>query len=300
MEDNASQQPTVGIEPPDHRLPAATQLGTVRLQIADLARSLAFYEEVLGLQVLDRLSSRAMLGTEATGGPLVELVELPDARPVPHGGRPGLYHVAVRLPTRTDLARFAAHLFQNDIEPGMSDHSVSEALYLSDPDGLGIEVYADRPREVWDADGRQFAMTTDPLDVDDLLRETDAETWTGVPPDTVVGHVHLHVGDLAQAAAFYHEALGLDKTVWRYPGALFLSAGGYHHHLGTNTWATGTAPPDADDAQLLEWSLVVPAQEDVAATAQSLDKAGYALTHDDDACRVEDPWGTPLRITHKP
>lgn len=300
MENDASEPSTFGIKPPGYRLPAATRLGTVRLQVSDLTQSLGFYEDLLGLRVLDRPDGRTVLGPEANGMPLVELVEHPGARPVPPGGRPGLYHIAFLLPTRTDLARFATHLLENDIEPGMSDHRVSEALYLSDPDGLGIEVYADRPRETWDHDGRQLALATDPLDVDDLLQKAGAPSWTGAPPDTVVGHVHLHVGDLSQATAFYHEALGLDKTVWSYPGALFLSAGGYHHHLGTNTWATGTAPPDADDAQLLEWSLVVPTQEDVAETARSLDKAGYALTHDDEACLVEDPWGTSLRITRAP
>jgi catechol 2,3-dioxygenase len=131
----------------------------------------------------------------------------------------------------------------------MADHLVSEALYLSDPDGLGIEVYADRPRHTWRHHERQLAMASDPLDVPSLIAAAGGAVWDGAPPGTTMGHVHLHVGSLADAEAFYHRALGLDKTVWNYPGALFLAAGGYHHHLGTNTWSPGPGP-SADRAQL--------------------------------------------------
>ena len=168
--------------------------------------------------------------------------------------------------------------------------------YLTDPDGLGIEAYADRPRETWGRDGRQIAMATEPLDVSDLMREATSASWTGVPRDTVVGHVHLHVGDLARAADFYHEALGLDRTVWSYPGALFLSAGGYHHHLGTNTWSGDASPPDGEEAQLLEWTLLVPDTDSVEAVACSLEAAGFNAVLDDGDCRTRDPWGTGLRI----
>ena len=140
-------------------------------------------------------------------------------------------------------------------------------------------------------------MTTQPLDVRDLLQAANDTRWTGAPAGTVVGHVHLHVGDLDRAAAFYHEALGFDLVVWSYPGALFLSAGGYHHHLGLNTWAgPGAAPPGEGDAQLLEWEMVVPAAGDAEAAARSLESAGHAVARDGGDWLVRDPWGTTLRI----
>lgn len=288
---------SVGISPPGYRLPETLRLGRVLLQISDLARSLSFYEEVLGFRLQDRFEERAVLGAEESGEPLVELVENPDAQPVPRRGRLGLFHVAFRLPGRQALGQFVRHLSETDIQPGMSDHLVSEAVYLSDPDGLGIEVYADRPRERWryDADG-QIEMATKPLDARSLVEAAGEASWTGAPEGTVVGHVHLHVGDLDRAAAFYHEALGFDKVVWSYPGALFLSAGGYHHHLGTNVWAGDVPPAGEDDARLLEWTLAVPEADDVAAAARNLEEAGYSTSREEDACLTTDPWGTPLRI----
>ena len=169
------------------------------------------------------------------------------------GGQLGLYHFAILLPDRAALGRFVAHLARIGERAGASDHLVSEALYLSDPDGLGIEVYADRPRATWRYDGqRQLAMDTRPLDLNSLVQAAGGEPWTGMPAGTVMGHVHLHVGDIERAAAFYHAALGLDKVVWSYPGALFLSAGGYHHHVGLNTWAGpgATRPRDVLDAEI--------------------------------------------------
>lgn len=289
-----SPLPDVGVAPPGHRLPAETRLGPVRFQVADLARSRAFYEGVLGLRVLAERDGAATLGADA---PLVELVERPGVRPVPRRGRLGLYHVAYLLPSRADLGRFVRHLAEAGLRAGMSDHLVSEAVYLTDPDGLGVEVYADRPRAAWRRDGRQIAMATEPLDVADLLRAAGEGRWGGAPAGTVVGHVHLHVGSLDRAAAFYHEALGLDQVVWGYPGALFLSAGGYHHHLGLNTWAAGAPPADEDDARLLEWTLVVPTADDAEAAARSLEAAGAAVARDGADRLAADPWGTTLRIT---
>ena len=287
----------IGVAPPGYRLPDATRLGRVRLQVADLGRSLPFYKGVLGLRVLERPDGRAVLGAQDGNAPLVELVERPETQPVPRRGRLGLYHVAFLLPERAALGRFVHHLAGLDVQPGMSDHRVSEAFYLRDPDGLGIEVYADRPRATWevDADG-QIKMTTDPLDVQDLIRAAGEVPWTGAPAGTTIGHVHLHVGDLDRAAAFYHEALGLDKMVWSYPGALFLAAGSYHHHLGTNTWAQDAPPAGDNDAKLLEWTLVVPDIVDVERAAASLEAGGYAPCRDVDFVRASDPWGTPLRI----
>lgn len=281
----------VGIAAPAFRLPAATRPGPVRLQVAELDRSLAFYRDVLGFGVLDRADGSATLGADR---PLVVLEEKPGARPVPRRGRLGLFHVAFLLPSRADLGRFVRHLADLGVPAGASDHLVSEALYLSDPDGLGIEVYADRPREAWRRDGRQIAMATEPLDLQDVVRDAGNTPWDGAPDGTTVGHVHLHVGALDRAAAFYHEALGLDKIVWGYPGALFLSVGGYHHHLGLNTWAAGAPPAGEDDARLLEWSLVLPSESDIEAVVESLSAAGHPVGPDR---RVADPWGTTLRLT---
>jgi catechol 2,3-dioxygenase len=292
--------PGYGIAPPGFRLPDETRLGRVRLQVADLARSLAYYERVLGLRVTERDGSTATLGVEGGGAPLVELHERPGARPMPRRGRLGLYHFAILLPDRAALGRFVRHLGEIGERAGMSDHFVSEALYLSDPDGLGIEVYADRPRRVWRHEGRQLAMTTEPLDVEDLLRAGGGEPWSGMPAGTVVGHVHLFVADLDRAAAFYHGGLGLDKTVWSYPGALFMSAGGYHHHLGTNTWATGAAPPGAADARLLEWEVVVPTPADASAALASLAATGAPVEPTVAGGVARDPWGTAVRLRAAP
>jgi catechol 2,3-dioxygenase len=282
----------VGLPPRGYRLPAETRLGTVRLQVSDLARSLAWYERVLGLRMLERSPSHATLAAHGDDAPLVELREKPGATPVPRRGRLGLYHFAILLPDRAALGRFVAHLSAIGERAGASDHLVSEALYLQDPDNLGIEVYADRPRSTWRVEGRQLAMATEPLDLADLVRAAAGEPWTGMPAGTVIGHVHLHVGDLETAADFYHEGLGLDKVVWSYPGALFLSAGGYHHHLGLNTWAAGAQPAGENDARLLEWEVVVPTAADAEAALASLAAAGHAT----DGGVVRDPWGTALRI----
>ncbi|MFL5578344.1 MAG: VOC family protein [Gemmatimonadaceae bacterium] len=286
-----------GIAPPGYRLPAATRLGRVRLQVADLARSLAYYEQVLGFRVLERTASVATLGAHGDDAPIVELHERPGATPVPRRGRLGLYHFAILLPDRAALGRFLAHLGRIGAYAGMSDHFVSEAIYLSDPDGLGIEVYADRPRGAWEVRGRELHMTTVPLDVPAVVGAGRGEPWTGMPAGTRMGHVHLYVSDLARGAAFYHEGLGLDKVVWSYPGALFLSAGGYHHHLGTNTWAAGAAPAGEGDARLLEWTVIVPRAEDAEGAARSIREAGFDATPAGGAWVATDPWGTRLRVT---
>ena len=291
-----SAPPAYGIAASGYRLPAATTLGKVVLQVADLERSLAYYERVLGLRTVERSAQRATLGPHGEDVALVELREHPGARPVPRRGRLGLYHFAILLPDRTALARFLAHLAQLGVYAGMSDHLVSEALYLTDPDGLGIEVYADRPRSTWQARDGQLVMATEPLDVHDLLTAAGGKAWTGMPAGTRIGHVHLHVGDLASAAEFYHRGLGLDQMVWSYPGALFLSAGGYHHHLGVNTWAQGAEPAADDDARLVEWEVLVPTRDDAAAAIDSLAAVGVEVERDADGGSARDPWGVGLRL----
>ncbi len=272
-----------------YRLPGDTRVGVVRLQVADLERSLDWYGRVLGLTALREEVGRAALGPEG-GDTLIELVERPGASPMGRRARLGLFHFALLVPDRATLGRLVAHLTVVREPLGASDHAVSEALYLSDPDGLGVEIYADRPRAEWRREGREVVMVTEPLDVADLVAAAEGAPWTGMPVGTVVGHVHLHVGDLAEAEAFYHDRLGLDKTVWSYPGALFLAAGGYHHHLGVNVWAAGAEPAAEDEARLLEWELVVPTGADVRAAVCSLTGSPSADV------RVADPWGTVLRV----
>jgi catechol 2,3-dioxygenase len=285
-----------GIAPPGYRLPDELRLGTVRLQVADLARSLEWYRRVLGVEVQDERGGVARLGARGDGRTLIELHERAGAQSVPRRGRLGLYHYAILLPDRPSLGRFVRHLAELGERAGMSDHLVSEAVYLSDPDGLGIEVYADRPRTAWRLDQRQLVMATEPLDVDDLLRAAGPEPWSGLPPGTVIGHVHLFVGDLRRAADFYHAGLGLDQIVWSYPGALFLSAGGYHHHLGTNTWAAGALPAGETDARLLEWEILLPTGKDVQAALASLAATGAPVTAGAADGVATDPWGTTVRV----
>jgi catechol 2,3-dioxygenase len=288
--------PDYGIAPPEYRLPDSTRLGAVGLQVRDLARSIEYYERVIGLRRMPAPDGEAALGPEGDDRPLVRLKQRDEARPVPPGGRLGLYHFAILVPDRASLGRFVRHLGELGEYAGSADHAVSEALYLNDPDGLGIEVYADRPRSTWAYEARQLYMTTERLDIRSLLAAGGDRVWTGMPSRTVMGHVHLHVGDLDRAAAFYHQGLGLDKTVWSYPGALFLSAGGYHHHLGTNTWSSG--PPAGDqDARLLSWTMVLPAAASVAAAAESLESAGYAVQREGERALAADPWGTTIRMT---
>lgn len=288
-----------GIPAPAGRLPDGLTLGPVRLAVRDLDRSIAFYTAVLGLSVLARDGQEASLGVSAAASPLVRLAADPALMPIAARGRLGLFHFAILLPDRGDLGRFVAHLSAIGARAGASDHLVSEALYLTDPDGLGIEVYADRPRASWTHERRQLSMSTVPLDLGALVRAGGDEPWGGMPAGTVMGHLHLHVGDIAAAARFYHEVLGLDQMVWDYPGALFLSAGGYHHHLGLNTWAAGAPPAGARDARLLAWEMRVPSAADLETVSARLSAAGVAWEALGDGATgllLRDPWGTPLRV----
>jgi catechol 2,3-dioxygenase len=287
-----------GEAPSGYRLPEQTRLGGVSLQVANLDRSLAFYQGTLGLRVLQRDDAHAILSAQGEDRVLVELHELKGARPAGRAQRLGLYHFAILLPDRAALGRFVKHLAEVSLPAGAGDHLVSEAFYISDPDGLGIEVYADRPRDTWQRRGRELVMATDPVAVDDVARAAGDGVWTGMPAGTVMGHVHLHVGDLVQARAFFSEALGFDRMVWSYPGALFLAAGGYHHHLGTNTWAGSGAPlPREDDARLLEWRIELPDVDSIAAAGRSLAAAGFATDVNAGELLTTDPWGTRIRVS---
>ena len=286
-----------GIPPPGYRLPSDTRLGAGRLLVSDLERSLDYYQQVIGLRVLSRERSSVALGPLGGDTPLIHLETRPGTKAPPRGGRFGLYHFALLLPDRVSLGRFVRHLGEAGAHVASADHAVSEALYLWDPDGLGIEVYADRPREAWRLRGQEIFMTTERLNLQGLLAAAGSEPWTGMPHGTTLGHMHLQISDLETAEAFYHSALGFDKIVWNFPGALFLSAGGYHHHLGTNTWAGRAGPALDDEARLIEWEIVLPTSDDRAQAAQSLRTAGYAAERRDETWVVSDPWNTTVRLT---
>jgi catechol 2,3-dioxygenase len=292
--DSGSSQ-RVGIAPPAFRLPSATHVGGVELQVSDLERSLDYYQRVLGFRVLHRADDHVALGASDDAWPLVHLHERRGVQKVPRQGRLGLYHFAILLPDRPSLGRFLAHLAELGARAGAADHLVSEAVYLHDPDGLGIEVYADRPRDTWQSDEGELRMATLPLDVAAIVAAAGGAEWSGLPSGTSMGHVHLHVGDLARASEFYHDALGLDSMVWSYTGALFLAAGGYHHHLGVNTWAGhGAEPARADEARLLAWQLVLPDAASVADVRRSLESNGFSGHDIDGGWSAPDPWGTQL------
>ncbi len=295
--DGPSSDTTYTVPPAGYRLPSDLTLGPVRLQVGDLSRSITYYERVIGLRVLRRTQTQAALAAQGDHMVLVELQELRGAAPVPRRGRLGLYHYALLLPDRESLGRFVSHVTSLHEYAGSADHLVSEAIYLTDPDGLGIEVYADRPRSSWRMQGRALAMATDPLDLDDLVRAGGGQSWRGVPAGTRVGHIHLYVADLELAGAFYHEGLGFDRVILDFPGALFMSAGGYHHHLGTNTWAADAPPARKNDARLLEWSVRVPHAEHVESASGSLESAGFPVGRSPEGATATDPWGTQIRIS---
>jgi catechol 2,3-dioxygenase len=254
-------------------------MGLVELSVSDLDRSLAYWQDAIGLRVLSRGNGTVELGTDT---PLVRFVEEPGARPAQ--GFTGLFHVALLVPDRRSLGRFLAHTVRDQIPlTGLSDHVVSEAIYLRDPDYHGIEIYADRPREQWEGQVGQ-RMTTIPLDTDSLLAEVGDAGFDGLPDGTTVGHVHLCVRDVDETIGFYRDKLGMGLTAHLGDQAAFLSAGGYHHHLGGNTWETRGAPPAPEGtARLLRFTIVLPDNEEVARVAERIggtevsDPSGNAL-----------------------
>lgn len=285
---------TVDVAPP---LPAGLRMGAVRLRVRDAARSVAFYTGTVGLTLLGRGedgSVRLGVGGES----LIELVEAADARPRPRGST-GLFHVAILVPDRPALAIVLRRLIAQGVRLGASDHLVSEALYLDDPDGNGIEIYRDRPARDWRWDGDTVEMATYQLDLRNLLADLPekAPLDAPMPEGTRVGHVHLQVGDLAAARRFYVEHLGFEVVTDRYPGALFVSAGRYHHHLGLNVWQSrGGGPAPANSVGLVDFEVRLPDAAAVEALRARLVAAGETVLPRADGFAVTDPWGTRLHI----
>ena len=275
------------------RLPADASIGRVGLRVRDLEVSLGFYRDVLGLE--DRGLGIGAVGLGAPGGETVlHLAADPATAPRPANVR-GLFHVALLLPDRAALGAALARLLDAEYAlQGFADHDVSEAIYLADPDGNGLEVYADRPRDTWQRAGGSIYMTTRELDVRGLLAERDASGRATMPAATRVGHIHLQVGELRTAEPFYSGLLGLDVVNRGFPGALFLSAGGYHHHVGLNTWGR-PAPEPAGVAGLFEFEVRVPDVHSRRVLADRLH--GHGAVTDSTGLRVEDPEGNRIVIT---
>jgi catechol 2,3-dioxygenase len=265
-----------------------TRIGAVHLTISDLRRSVRFYETHLGFLVHRRDDRTAWLG--AGGSDLLILSQCETAPRV--RGTTGLYHFAILVPSRADLARSLRRLVATDtIMQGAADHGVSEALYLADEDGIGIEIYRDRPRGQWPLVAGQLRMGADPLDLEALLTEAGrAESGAGLAPDTVIGHVHLHVSRLEEAHAFYVDLLGFEQTQRYGPSALFVAAGGYHHHIGLNTWAGVGAPPPPPGAIGLKHFIVsLPDGAALAAIDERLRAAGVATESVERGLLIHDP-----------
>ena len=248
------------------------EISAVDLAVRDLDRVARFYQDAIGLAVIDASPDRVRLGV--AGAPFLTLLSRPGFRPVDPASA-GLFHTAFLLPTRADLGRWLRHAAATGIPlSGAADHAVSEAVYLADPEGNGIEIYADRPRDTWPWEGDQIVMTNDRLDPA-ALRALDFSPWTGAPAGTRIGHVHLQVGDPAAAAAFYTGALGL-RVTRQWPGVLFLADGDYHHHVAINDWnSRGAGPRDPERAGLAAVTLRSP-REPVTLT---------------------DPWGTVFHLS---
>jgi catechol 2,3-dioxygenase len=274
-----------------------TKLGYVHLTVSDLDRSLAFYQEIIGMQLHRREGQTVFLGADQ--GDLLKLTGRPDARRV--AGVTGLYHFAILVPSRTALALSLRQIAETRTPvQGFADHGVSEAIYLPDPDGNGIEIYRDRSREQWPFANGELQMVTDPLDVEGLLAELpgQAETWTGLAPETILGHVHLHVADIAEAETFYREVIGFDLMQRFGHSASFLSAGGYHHHLGLNIWAGRGAPSPPEDAVgLREYVIRLPRQAGLDRVVDRLQEAGIVTEEWPEGWFLRDPAQNGLLLT---
>ena len=264
------------------------RMGLVELSVSDLDRSLAYWQDAIGLRLLSRENGNAELGADK---PLVRFVEEPGARPA--DGFTGLYHVALLVPDRVSLGRFLSHAAREQVPlEGLSDHDVSEAIYLRDPDRHGIEVYADRPRERWE--GQVFErLTTLPLDAASLLDEAGPGEFDGLPDGTTVGHVHLRVRDVDETIGFYRDVLGMGLMAQLRDTAAFLSAGGYHHHVGANTWETRGAAPAPEGTARLRYSTIVLPDE---AERDRLAAAVGAAEEREDGLLVRDPSGNGILL----
>lgn len=275
----------------------ATEVGTVTLKVADLPRSLAFYTNVIGLRPFQVEAHTAVLG--AGQRRILTLEEVAGARPLARNTT-GLYHAAILFPDRHALAVKMAQISAIRYPFGYSDHLVSEAFYLSDPDENGLELYRDRPRSEWNWDGQTVRMASDPIDFDSFFAEIkdndEAIKNPEVPDGTKLGHMHLRVADIPLVEQFYHGVLGFDITA-KWPGALFLSAGGYHHHLGTNTWESRNGkPPVEPSAGLREFSIALPNVAELDRLVKQIEASGVGVERNGESAVVYDPWNNRIEL----
>lgn len=274
-----------------------TTLGAVHLTVRDFERSLGFYQHQLGFQLHQKTGNTARLG--AGGSDLLVLYENKTARL--HPRTTGLYHFAVLVPSRLELAYSLTRITETKTQiQGFADHLVSEAIYLADPDGNGIEIYRDRPRQTWQMVDGQIKMAADPLDIESILEELNGhdQTWPGLDPETKIGHIHLHVANINKAENFYNNILGFDMILRYGPSASFLSAGGYHHHIGINTWNGAGAPPPPPDAVGLRYFVVeLPDQDELEQILTQVRNAAIAIHEQDNGWLVHDPAANGLLLT---
>jgi catechol 2,3-dioxygenase len=280
-----------------YTLPPDIRFGILSLTVSDLHRALSFYQGVLGFEVSQRKVNTVRLALP--GGPdLLELNENPKAQPRP--GHTGLYHFALLLPNRVELARAFQRLIDARYNPeGFADHLVSEAIYLSDPDGNGIELYRDRPREEWPFDNGQLSMSNAPLDINGLLEELRGKKHKtdSLHPETIIGHLHLRVASIPAAQAFYTKTLGFDLMQYFGHSAAFVSAGGYHHHIGFNTWqSAGSPPPPPDSTGLRCLTLLLPSQAELDSLLTHLKETGADLHASAKELRIADPSGNQIKL----
>jgi catechol 2,3-dioxygenase len=290
-----------------YQLPDQARVGFAHLRVSNLAHSLQYYRDLLGLAEIERAGQQVTLSPTGRPPAILILEELPGARPKP-ARTTGLYHTAIRLPDRAGLAQLLKRLMAHRWPlQGASDHGVSEALYLPDPDGLGVELYVDRPQEAWPRQEETIAMVTEPLDLENLLAQDPGEEtpWQGISARTDIGHVHMHVADLKQAGDFYQTGLGFDLKQ-AYYGALFLAAGSYHHHIGLNIWAGAGAPaPPPDSVGLFAYGLELPDDAGLQDLITHLKKMGIAVTSEGSdrgqgGAQVLDPDGIIVELSAAP
>ncbi|KPL59562.1 VOC family protein [Rossellomorea vietnamensis] len=273
-----------------------TFVGEVSLIVQDLEQSLSFYKEVIGFKVLEQSERRATLTADGIHA-LLSLEEPDEALPK-EPRTTGLYHFALLLPSREDLGKILAHLIKLNIQLGSSDHLVSEALYLSDPDGNGIEIYRDRPSSGWTWHGDQVEMAVDPIDARGILAEAEGKSWNGLPAGTVMGHIHLHVSDLKSAEEFYGKGLGFNVVSRFGDQALFISTGRYHHHIGLNTWNGVGAPAPSENSVGLNWfTLHFPNEEKRSSIIQRLESIGATVQEHDGKILTVDPSGNHIHLS---
>jgi catechol 2,3-dioxygenase len=279
---------------------ANTVLGQLKLKVSNLERSIQFYRDVVGFQVINQEAGTARLTVDGINTFLI-LEEIPNAATVPRRSAAGLYHFAILVPTREQLGLSLRTLIKSGIHIGQGDHLVSEALYFEDPDSNGIEIYCDRPRSEWKKDTEgNYIMGSDPVDIEGLLKLAGDKPWTRLSAETILGHIHLHVSMLPESRVFYCDILGFDMVadLSKRMGAYFISAGGYHHHIGMNIWAGVGAPqPPANGTGLAYFSIVLPSNEELIYTLEKLRNANVPVTEQDDNWLVKDPSGIEIRLT---